>query len=180
VVKKQKNEPKDKHLFREQMTGVIPLKTPPVTDSRAPRPVNHGDRPEDYSENANPSVLLSTGKHARVDTDNGSSHRKDGIQKRTMQKLKRGQFKTGDELDLHNMRTETARTVLLEFIDEAQRRSLSSVRIIHGKGLRSENGPRLKLMTRQLLRNHPQVLAYVSCKPADGGDGAVDVLLKSS
>ncbi len=86
----------------------------------------------------------------------------------------------GAQLDMHNMTTQTGRAVLLEFIGDALARSLESVRIIHGKGLRSENGPRLKLMTRELLRDHPQVLAYTSCKPADGGDGAVDVLLKSS
>jgi len=120
------------------------------------------------------------GNQAHISSEDGSSHRKDGIQKRTMQKLKRGHFKVGDELDLHNMTIETAQKVLLDFIVKAQGKSLSSVRIIHGKGLRSDKGPRLKLMTRQLLRNHPQVLAYVSCKPADGGDGAVDVLLKSS
>jgi len=86
----------------------------------------------------------------------------------------------GAELDLHNMTSETGHSVLLEFIADAQSRSLESVRIIHGKGLRSENGPKLKLMTRQVLRDHPQVLAYTMCKPADGGSGAVDVLLKSS
>jgi len=97
-----------------------------------------------------------------------------------MQKLKRGRFTVGAELDLHNMTTQTGHSVLLEFITDALSRSLVSVRIIHGKGLRSENGPRLKLMTRQVLRDHPQVLAYTKCKPADGGDGAVDILLKSS
>lgn len=97
-----------------------------------------------------------------------------------MQKLKRGHYKVGAVLDLHNMTMETGRTALLEFISEAKSGLLESVRVIHGKGLHSENGPRLKLMTRQLLRDHPQVLAYTSCKPADGGDGAVVVLLKSS
>jgi len=38
---------------------------------------------------------------------------------------------------------------------------------------------RLKIMTRQVLRDHPQVLAFTDCKPADGGAGAVDVLLRS-
>ena len=97
-----------------------------------------------------------------------------------MQKLKRGRFKVGAELDLHNMTMETAYTVLLEFVADAQSKSLDSIRIIHGKGLRSENGPKLKMMTRQVLRDHPHVLAYTACKPADGGSGAVDVLLKTS
>jgi len=74
----------------------------------------------------------------------------------------------------------TGQSALLTFISDACSRSLESVRIIHGKGLRSENGPRLKIMTRQVLRDHPRVLAFTSCKPADGGDGAVNVLLKSS
>ena len=96
-----------------------------------------------------------------------------------MQQLKRGRFPVSEQLDLHNMTIETAQTALLEFITYAQSKTPGCVRIIHGKGLRSENGPRLKLMTRQVLRDHPQVLAFSTCKPADGGTGAVDVLLKS-
>jgi len=97
-----------------------------------------------------------------------------------MQRLKRGQFPLGDQLDLHHMTTETGHIALLEFIAGAQNAKLQCVRIIHGKGLRSVNGPRLKLMAWQVLRDHPQVLAFSTCKPSDGGSGAVDVLLKSS
>ena len=97
-----------------------------------------------------------------------------------MQKLKRGRFPVGEQLDLHNMTTEMGHKALLEFIADAQRSKIECVRIIHGKGLRSENGPRLKLMTRQLMRDHPQVLAFTACKPTDGGSGAMDVLLKST
>jgi len=117
---------------------------------------------------------------AHVTAADGSSHRKNGIQNRTMQKLKRGRFRVRKELDLHNMTLATARPALLGFIAEAYSAALETVRIIHGKGLRSAGGPRLKQMTQQVLRDHPLVLAYTSCKPADGGSGAVDVLLKSS
>lgn len=170
----------EEQLFRQEMTGVVPLKVSPTTDSRAPRKANLGRKPEIFAENADPTCLSSTDNHSHIDAADGSSHRKNGIQKRTMQKLKRGRFTIGAELDLHNMTTETGHMALLEFIAAAQSRSLESVRIIHGKGLRSENGPRLKLMTHQLLRDHSQVLAYATCKPSDGGTGAVDVLLKSS
>ena len=115
-----------------------------------------------------------------VTSEDGSSHRKNGIQNRTMQKLKRGRFRIEAQLDLHNMTVDTARSVLLDFIAGAQSESMAAVRIIHGKGLRSENGPRLKQMARQVLRDHPLVLAYTNCKPSDGGDGAADVLLKTS
>lgn len=95
-----------------------------------------------------------------------------------MQRLKRGRFPVSRQLDLHHMTTEVAHRALLEFVAEMHGGKPECVRIIHGKGLRSENGPRLKLMTRQVLREHDQVLAFTACKQADGGSGAVDVLLR--
>lgn len=162
------------------MTGVTPLKTSATTESRAPRRAKTGPEPDKYSEITGHSVPGSADYAGTIDAGDESSHRKQGIQLRTLKKLKRGRYTLGDELDLHNMTTPVAREALLEFIAKAQEHSHESVRVIHGKGLRSGNGPRLKLMTRQLLREHPQVLAYASCKPADGGEGAVDILLKSS
>jgi len=180
VVKKQKHPLPDEQLFRQEMTGVVPLRTAPTTDSKAPRRVNRVSKPVVLSANPESSRLPSTDDRTHINSEDGSSHRKNGIQKRTLQKLKRGRFTVGAELDLHNMTTETAYAVLLGFIADARSRSLESVRIIHGKGLRSDAGPRLKLMAHRVLRDHPHVLAYTTCKPADGGGGAVDVLLKSS
>ena len=180
MVKKVIHQHLEEQLFRQEMTGVVPLKTAPTTESKAPRGKNRSRKPEIFSEIVDPTYLSSEDNRTHINAEDGSSHRKNGIQNRTMQKLKRGRFTIGAELDLHNMTTKTGHSTLLEFIADAQSRSLESVRIIHGKGLRSENGPRLKLMTHQLLRDHPQVLAYTTCKPSDGGAGAVDVLLKSS
>ena len=179
MVKKQKSQAPDEHLFRQEVGDVVPLKTPPRSDSKAPRKPGRKPVPEDFSSTITPSCLPTAHGRTHIDAEDGSSHRKNGVQKRVLQKLKRGQFPPGDELDMHHMVTETARTALYEFIADAQKHALECVRIIHGKGLRSEHGPRLKLMTRQFLRDHPQVLAFTSCKPADGGSGAVDVLLKS-
>ncbi|MBT8075571.1 MAG: Smr/MutS family protein [Gammaproteobacteria bacterium] len=83
-----------------------------------------------------------------------------------------------DQLDLHHMSVATGHRALLDFIADARRLGHESIRIIHGKGRHSESGPRLRTMTREVLRQHPQVLAFTPCKPADGGDGATDVLLK--
>lgn len=180
MVKKLKDPLPDDQLFRQEMTGVIPLRTAPTTDSKAPRRARHTSKPGVLFADPELSLPPTTDDRTHVNSEDGFSHRKNGIQKRTLQKLKKGRFKVGAELDLHNMTTETAYPVLLGFIADARSRSLESVRVIHGKGLRSESGPRLKLMTHRALRDHPQVLAYTRCKPADGGDGAVDILLKSS
>ena len=97
-----------------------------------------------------------------------------------LQKLKRGRIPPGDQLDLHHETTVAAHTMLQDFIADAGDRGLKCVRIIHGKGLRSQAGPVLKTMVHQALCEHSSVLAFTTCKPAHGGSGAVDVLLKLS
>jgi DNA-nicking Smr family endonuclease len=162
------------------MGDVVPLKTAATTDSKAPRVRTRPQKLDISALDFDPTSVASSDEKFHINSEEGDTHRKNGIQIRLLQKLKKGQFKISDQLDLHNMTTETAHTTLINFIDESSGHSLACIRIIHGKGLRSENGPRLKLMTRQLLREHPLVMAFTACKPADGGDGATDVLLKSS
>ena len=124
MVKKVIHQLLEEQLFRQEMTDVVPLKTAPTTESKAPRPEKRRRKPEIFSEIVNPSYLPSADNRTHIDAEDGSSHRKNGIQKRTMQKLKRGRFTIGAELDLHNMSTETGHSVLLEFIADAQSRSL--------------------------------------------------------
>jgi len=169
----------DDPLFRREMAGVVPLKTRPTTDSRPRRKPVPGSSPSNLQVESATPVSSRPDDSTLAAYEELSSHRKNGVQNRTMQKLKRGRFGIEAQLDLHNMTVETARSVLLDFLADAHSGSMTAVRIIHGKGLRSENGPRLKQMARQVLRDHPLVRAYTSCKPSDGGSGAVDVLLKT-
>ena len=180
MVKKQKIQSLDEQLFRQEMGDVVPLKTPPRSDSKAPRKPHRKPGQQAVLASAARVCRPPANEHEHIDAEDGSSHRKNGVQKKLMQKLKRGQFPMGGQLDMHHMSVATAHDTLLDFISESQSRSLGCVRVIHGKGLRSSQGPRLKLMARQALRDHPQVLAFTACKPADGGSGAVDVLLKTS
>ncbi len=102
-----------------------------------------------------------------------------GVALKTFKKLKRGEYGISAELDLHHMLAEAAFKAINEFIHEAITRNIVCVRIIHGKGLRSKhNGPILKKLVNSLLRKKKNVLAFASAKPADGGTGAVSVLLR--
>ena len=176
----EKKDPQpDDHLFQQAMDGVKPLKAHARMEPVKTRTVR---AKPDHNQRNSMQDLSTVQFHEDlqgVDTDDGKSHRKNGVQKRVIEKLKRGRFKTGDQLDLHQMTTETGLLALLEFIEDSQTRSFKCVRIIHGKGLHSKQGPKLKLMTHQLLRNHPEILAFTACKPSDGGDVATDALLKT-
>lgn len=102
-----------------------------------------------------------------------------GVQRRVMRKLRRGQYRIDGELDLHGMTVPMARQALSEFLANCRSRDLRCVRIIHGKGLRSNaRGPVLKAKADAWLRRREDVLAYCSTPPNDGGTGAVYVLLR--
>jgi DNA-nicking Smr family endonuclease len=173
------DEVTDEQLFRQAVEGVVPLKTTARTDSSAPRSSLRNDQSKTghYGEESDPGPVSETCISDETEPD--AAWRKSGVRLKVMQQLKRGHFPPRDQFDLHHLSSKTARTALLKFITNAHQRGLECIRIIHGKGRRSKNGPRLKVMTRQVLTNHPQVMAYTACKPADGGDGATDVLLKS-
>jgi DNA-nicking Smr family endonuclease len=81
------------------------------------------------------------------------------------------------ELDLHHLPSAEAERLLKAFLTRARDDGRACVRVIHGKGLRSESGPVLKAMVDGLLRHRGDVLAFASAPPAQGGTGAVLVLL---
>ena len=105
---------------------------------------------------------------------------RNGLSNLILKKLRRGFWATQDHLDLHGLRTEEARALLVSFLNDALKHGLRCVRIVHGKGLRSKNAePVLKRKVGNWLGQRDEVLAFVQARPEDGGGGAVMVLLKA-
>lgn len=105
---------------------------------------------------------------------------KPGQPERLLKQLRRGQFSIRSEIDLHQMTVAVARDAIKLFLADAIAHDELCVRIVHGKGLRSAaRGPVVKRMTEQTLRRRDDVLAFASALPAQGGTGAVLVLLRS-
>jgi len=103
-----------------------------------------------------------------------------GIQNSVFRKLKKGQYTIGAELDLHGHTRPEAQVALAKFIQHAREENIRCVRIIHGKGIGSNNqGPKLKPMVNKWLQQRKEILAFSSARPSDGGTGAVYVLLKA-
>jgi DNA-nicking Smr family endonuclease len=103
--------------------------------------------------------------------------RRDAVLPRTLKRLAAGLYSVQDELDLHHLPAQDAEKVLKQFLTHARDEGRACVRVIHGKGLRSEAGPVLKAMVDGVLRHRGDVLAFASAPAAQGGTGAVLVLL---
>ena len=84
-----------------------------------------------------------------------------------------------DEIDLHGLRSDEARERVAEFLRDSARAGLRCVRVVHGKGLGSPGRePVLKAKVKSWLVQRSEVLAFTHARPADGGHGALIVLLK--
>ena len=112
------------------------------------------------------------------------SYRRDALPPRALQRLGRGEIAVQDELDLHGLEVRKAETLLRAFLTHARAHDSGCVRIIHGKGLHggsipftSRDAPILKNLVDRLLRQRADVLGFHSAPPAQGGTGAVLVLL---
>jgi DNA-nicking Smr family endonuclease len=102
-----------------------------------------------------------------------------GVQNRLMKQLKQGGLSAEERLDLHGQTVEQAYQSIMQFIHYCQQHRIQNALIIHGQGYRSAGGvPVLKQNVDYWLRQHDSVLAFHSATPADGGKGAVYVLIR--
>ncbi|MFT4198297.1 MAG: Smr/MutS family protein, partial [Pseudoxanthomonas sp.] len=106
------------------------------------------------------------------------AHRAERLPPALFARLRRGQFAVQDELDLHGASAFQAEALLRSFLQRARREGSACVRVIHGKGRGSEADiPVLKNVVDRVLRQRAEVLAFHSAPQAQGGTGAVLVLL---
>jgi DNA-nicking Smr family endonuclease len=174
---KQADEDDDATLFREAVGPVKPLpeSAPPPRKPR-PRPAARmAERDEIEARNEFQRGLDDPSALAAGDT---LSYRRDTLPAPVFQRLKRGRFSAQDELDLHGATSAQAETMLRTFIAEAHAHEFGCVRIIHGKGRRDDGGmPVLKNLVDRMLRQRADILAFHSAPAAQGGTGALLVLL---
>lgn len=105
-----------------------------------------------------------------------------GLDPRILRRLRRGEFAYQTSVDLHGMSAAAARVAVERFIGEAFAAGHRAVLIVHGRGRNSkDNVPVLKERLKTWLargRIGRIVLAFSSARPADGGTGALYVLLR--
>ncbi|MGA2547124.1 MAG: Smr/MutS family protein [Rectinemataceae bacterium] len=83
-------------------------------------------------------------------------------------------------LDLHGMTGEEAESAIADFVYSSSRSGLEKVLVIHGKGLHSAGAPVLKKAARRAIEAHPLAGRFGEADRADGGSGALWVLIRRS
>lgn len=168
----------DAHLFRRAVTVDTRFhnhRIEPHARHPAPRP----RAVRTALDTAPPAALSASAVPADRQTGETLWFCRPGVRAVDVRRLRRGQLTVTASIDLHGMTRIAAAQALAIFLHEARRDGDRCVRIIHGKGLRSPAQQAvLKHNVDLWLRQHHDVLAFCSARPADGGAGAVNVLLR--
>lgn len=171
---------REANLFRDSMKDVVPLdfsdRVVPAMPRPAPLP---RQRLADNRAVLHESISDAFDVDTLLETDADLSYRRDGVGPDVVRRLRRGNWIIQDELDLHGQRRDEARELLGAFLRRCVLKGIRCVRIIHGKGLGSVNQkPVLKKLVHGWLVQKGEVMAFVQARAADGGSGALIVLLK--
>ena len=171
----------DQELFRNAVGPVRRLRdiAPPPTPAKPKPRARMAERDDAAARDEFRHVLDAS----LLEAGDALSYRRDSVPPRVLQRLKRGEIAAQDELDLHGADARTAETLLRGFLAEARLHGHACVRVIHGKGLHpsecigSSGAPVLKNLVDRMLRQRADILAFHSAPAAQGGTGAVLVLL---
>jgi DNA-nicking Smr family endonuclease len=171
-------ETEEARLFRDAVRDVRPLRAN-VPAAALPKP-----RPRARFARADrAAVLRESLDGAGPETPHGGdalTFQRPGVSSSVLRRLRRGEYRVQREIDLHGLTVPEAKQALRQFLIASLEQDVRCVRIIHGKGLRSgHRGPVLKAAVGGVLHRTGAVLAYVSARPADGGTGALYVLLST-
>ncbi len=103
---------------------------------------------------------------------------KPSLPKSLLRDLRRGRWVVQAKLDLHGLNRNEARHQVASFLLDCRHHGHRCVRIVHGKGIRSPGRePVLKKLVQGWLTQRQEVLAFCQARAAEGGAGAVIVLL---
>jgi len=170
--------PEDADEFRRAVADAEPLNHRRKVVHRRPAPPVPRQRLRD-EQAALAESLGPLSVDDALEAGNELVYLREGYSRDVLRKLRRGHFVVEDELDLHGMNRHVAAVSVAEFMRQCRKRGRRCVRIVHGKGLGSrQREPVLKgLLRKWLLRE--EVLAFSQAPAAQGGSGAVLVLLKN-
>lgn len=168
-------------LFRHVVGSASPLPDRNLAALDKPLPPPHPiKREQDDAAALRESIDAPLSFQDRLDTGDESAYLHEGVPRRVLTDLRRGRWVVQDELDLHGLTRDEARSALSAFLAHALEQGFRCIRLIHGKGLGSPGRePVLKHLSRGWLMQHSEILAFCQARPHDGGEGALLILLRN-
>jgi DNA-nicking Smr family endonuclease len=166
-------------LFRQAMADVARIvsdRVPPTAPRPEPIPWQHrrDERAALIESLAAPDLL-----DLHLEGGDEAAWARPGLDRRVLRDLRRGRWVIQAQLDLHGCDRNGARSQLAAFLNRCLAAGGRCVRIVHGKGLGSPGRePVLKKLVHGWLTQRSEVLAFCQARAAEGGAGAVVVLLK--
>jgi len=182
-------EQSDDELWAEAVTGVSRAAPGPAR-VEAPAPVAARTLPGEFwhpdldALRALEALVSGEAPFDLADTDEFIEGRVPGLDPAIVRRLRRGEFAVQGHVDLHGMTREEAKQAVDAFLRASRRAGKRCVLLVHGRGIHSKDQvPILKEALRSWLataRFGRHVLAFATARPADGGAGAIYVLLRRS
>ena len=164
--------------FRAEVADAVPLRSDRVHHELEPVPA--WPRQTQLEKLAVLVDALHGGDLVDMQLEGGdqAAWSRSGVQRSVLRDLRRGRWVIEAKLDLHGLSRTEARQTVREFLAECVRKGLRCVRIVHGKGLSSPGRePVLKVFVPGWLSQNRDVMAFCQARAADGGAGALVVLL---
>ncbi|MCA0174858.1 MAG: Smr/MutS family protein [Proteobacteria bacterium] len=170
---------RERQLFAHSVGPVAALKAPPkAQQARTPVAPEPRQRQQDEAAALREALSDDVDVASLLLTDDGLAWRRSAVPADVVVRLRRGQWSVQAELDLHGLRRDAARDALATFIRQARQQGQRCVRVVHGKGHGSPGRqPVLKDKVQRWLAQSAAVMAFTQAPRAQGGAGALVVLL---
>ena len=104
-----------------------------------------------------------------------------GLDRRSEERLRRGEMAIEARLDLHGHTQDEAHRALLAFVEHCWRAERRTLLVVTGKGRQGAGEGILQSAVPRWLNAEPlraRVLAFARARPKDGGAGALYILLR--
>ena len=169
----------DLDLFRRAVADATPIASDRVHHEPPPPPAIPRQLKQDERSALAESLQVSDLLDLQLEGGDEAAWLQPGMSPNVLRDLRRGRWVVQEHLDLHGMNREEARRQVGLFIAECLARDRRCLRIVHGKGLGSPGRePVLKKLVLGWLAQRKEVLAFCQARTAEGGAGAVVVLLR--
>jgi DNA-nicking Smr family endonuclease len=164
------DDPDDDSLFAEAMEGVTPIdhSRDPVAPAKPVAPPRKEKAPR-------------ARKFEWETTGDLFAGRAEGVEASVVGRLRGGEWEVEHRIDIHGYSEREARLEVLHAVARSADSGHRCVLLVHGRGLRSADGPVLKKAVPGWLTRPPlarRVVAFTTAPKGLGGSGATLVLLR--